>query len=212
MLQLHCPPHLCPRNSRYTNGQQKKKKQRARSCKTELVGNFPGHNPEAESCISNGKSLFSLAARWGYVLAACLHHNGPGITGKHAMAKAMETPTPETLVTLRARLADFAARRDWDQFHSPKNLAMALIAETAELVEHFQWLTTEQSQQLPSVKLAEVRLELADILIYLIRIADKLDVDLASAVLEKIAINEQRYPIDRVRGDARRAEEYPPDE
>jgi dCTP diphosphatase len=110
------------------------------------------------------------------------------------------------------RLREFCAARDWDQFHSPKNLAMALIAETAELVEHFQWLTEEQSQQLPSVKLAEVRLELADILIYLIRIADKLNVDLTSAALEKIAINEQRYPVDRVRGDARRAEEYPPGE
>jgi dCTP diphosphatase len=151
----------------------------------------------------------SLAAHWGYVLIACLRHNGPGITGKYTMTEAMETPAPDTLVTLRARLADFAAQRDWDQFHSPKNLAMALIAETAELVEYFQWLTEEQSQQLPSVKLAEVRLELADILIYLIRIADKLNVDLTSAALEKIAINEQRYPVDRVRGDARRAEEYP---
>jgi NTP pyrophosphatase (non-canonical NTP hydrolase) len=124
----------------------------------------------------------------------------------------MEPSAPDTLAMLRARLADFAAQRDWDQFHSPKNLAMALIAEAAELVEHFQWLTPEQSQQLPSSKLAEVRLELADILIYLIRIADKLEVDLASAALEKMAINEQRYPVERVRGDARRAEEYPPGE
>lgn len=121
----------------------------------------------------------------------------------------METPAPDSLAILRARLADFAAQRDWDQFHSPKNLAMALIAETAELVEHFQWLTIEQSQQLPAATLAEVRLELADILIYLIRIADKLDLDLASAALEKMAINERRYPVDRVRGDARRAKEYP---
>ena len=125
------------------------------------------------------------------------------------MSETQETSVPDTLINLRARLAEFAAQRDWDQFHSPKNLAMALIAEAAELVEHFQWLSAEQSQQLPAKKLAEVRLELADIFIYLIRIADKLDVDLVSAAIDKIAINEQRYPVDRVRGDARRAEEYP---
>jgi len=125
------------------------------------------------------------------------------------MSETQETSVPDTLINLRARLAEFAAQRDWDQFHSPKNLAMALIAEAAELVEHFQWLSAEQSQRLPAKKLAEVRLELADIFIYLIRIADKLDVDLVSAAIDKIAINEQRYPVDRVRGDARRAEEYP---
>jgi dCTP diphosphatase len=128
---------------------------------------------------------------------------------KEAMSETQETSVPDTLINLRARLAEFAAQRDWDQFHSPKNLAMALIAEAAELVEHFQWLSAEQSQRLPAKKLAEVRLELADIFIYLIRIADKLDVDLVSAAIDKIAINEQRYPVDRVRGDARRAEEYP---
>ncbi|MDX1432225.1 MAG: nucleotide pyrophosphohydrolase [Gammaproteobacteria bacterium] len=112
------------------------------------------------------------------------------------------------LERLRRDLAEFAAARDWDQFHSPKNLAMALIAECAELVEHFQWLTAEQSADLDDEKMAEVRLELADVLIYLIRIADKLDIDLASAAREKIAINEKRYPADRVRGDARRAREY----
>ena len=109
---------------------------------------------------------------------------------------------------LRPALADFAAARDWDQFHSPKNLSMALIAEAAELVEHFQWLTQSASRALPADKLAEVRLELADIQIYLIRIADKLGVDLIAAANDKIAINESRYPAERVRGDARRAAEY----
>jgi len=85
---------------------------------------------------------------------------------------------------------------------------MALIAECAELVEHFQWLSSEQSANLDEQKMAAVRLELADVLIYLIRIADKLDVDLVDAAREKIAINEKRYPADRVRGDARRAGEY----
>lgn len=123
--------------------------------------------------------------------------------------KAMIVPTHgDSLEGLRQRLADFAARRDWDQFHSPKNLSMALIAEAAELVEHFQWLTQAASRELPEDKLAEVRLELADILIYLVRIADKLGIDLLAAANDKIELNERRYPAERVRGDARRAREY----
>ena len=115
---------------------------------------------------------------------------------------------PDTLESLRHRLAQFAADRDWDQFHSPKNLSMALIAEAAELVEHFQWLSEEQSKELPPGRHREVAMELADILIYLIRIADKLGVDLIAAADAKIAVNEQRYPAEKVRGDARRAGEY----
>ena len=114
----------------------------------------------------------------------------------------------DSLEQLRHRLAEFAAVRDWDQFHSPKNLAMALVGEAGELVEHFQWLTEEQSQGLDEARLRAVGHELADILIYLVRLADKLDVDLVQAAAEKIAINERRYPRERVRGDARRAEEY----
>ena len=114
----------------------------------------------------------------------------------------------DELERLRERLAAFAADRDWDQFHSPKNLAMALIAEAAELVEHFQWLDQAQSRDLDRRRWEAVRLELADIFIYLIRVADKLDVDLARAAWDKIAINEERYPADRVRGSARRASEY----
>jgi dCTP diphosphatase len=114
----------------------------------------------------------------------------------------------DSLEALRQRLARFAAERDWDQFHSPKNLSMALIAEAAELVEHFQWLSEAQSQALPPEKLREVAHELADILIYLVRMADKLGVDLVQAAYAKIRINEQRYPAERVRGDARRASEY----
>ncbi len=114
----------------------------------------------------------------------------------------------DDLEALRRRLAAFAAARNWDQFHAPKNLAMALIAECAELVEHFQWLTAEQSTALTAEKKAAVRLELADILIYLVRIADKLDIDLIAAARDKVAINEQRYPAEQVRGDARRAREY----
>jgi len=113
-----------------------------------------------------------------------------------------------TLTELSIRLRRFAQVRDWEQFHSPKNLAMALIAECAELVEHFQWLTQEQSLSLAPGKREEVALELADILIYLLRCSDRLDIDLTRAVERKIAINEQRYPVDKVYGDARRASEY----
>ena len=95
---------------------------------------------------------------------------------------------------LRDHLAEFARRRDWEAYHSPKNLSMALIAEAAELVEHFQWLSEEQSYQLPAEKLEEVRMELADIQIYLIRIADRLGVDLLQAAWDKSAINEDRFP------------------
>ena len=116
--------------------------------------------------------------------------------------------TTNHLEQLRQHLAEFAAVRDWDQFHSPKNLAMALIAEAAELVEHFQWLSQAQSYLLPPDKKQAVSHELADVFIYLIRIADKLDIDLITAAQAKIQINETRYPVDRVKGDARRAEEY----
>ncbi len=114
----------------------------------------------------------------------------------------------EKLKELRNRLRSFAEERDWDQFHTPKNLSMALIAESAELVEHFQWLTEEQSTQLPSEKLKEVEEELADVLIYLVRIADKLNVDLAQAASRKIDINEKKYPAAQVRGSAKKYTEY----
>lgn len=108
----------------------------------------------------------------------------------------------DSLEQLRQRLADFARERDWEQFHSPKNLSMALIAEAAELVEHFQWLKEEESYTLPAEKLEEVRLELADIQIFLIRIADQLGVDLVKAAQEKTDINEKRFPVEKVRGVA----------
>lgn len=118
------------------------------------------------------------------------------------------TSTPDSLEQLRARLAEFARARDWEQFHTPKNLAMALAGEAGELLEHFQWLTPEQSAALGPERRREVAHELADILIYLIRLADRLGVDLLDATHEKIALNESRYPAERVRGDARRASEY----
>jgi NTP pyrophosphatase (non-canonical NTP hydrolase) len=114
----------------------------------------------------------------------------------------------DSLADLNQRLKAFAQARDWEQFHTPKNLSMAMIAECAELVEHFQWLTPDQSMHLSAQKLEEVSLELADILIFLIRCAERLDVDLIDAAYRKMEINEARYPIEKVRGDARRATEY----
>ncbi len=114
----------------------------------------------------------------------------------------------ETFDDLKTRLRAFAVARDWEQFHSPKNLAMALIVEAAELVEHFQWLTEEQSAALPTDKLAEVEQELADIQIYLIRLADRLNINLEQAVNAKIVLNERRYPAEKVRGSARKYTEF----
>ena len=114
----------------------------------------------------------------------------------------------QSLQHLAEHLRQFAADRDWEQFHSPKNLAMALSVEVAEIAEHFQWLTEEQSASLPPEKHAEVVQELADIQIYLIRLADRLNVDLERAVDAKIALNEQRYPVDKARGSAKKYTEF----
>jgi NTP pyrophosphatase (non-canonical NTP hydrolase) len=114
----------------------------------------------------------------------------------------------DALRALQQRLAAFAAARDWEQFHSPKNLAMALSVEAAELVEEFQWLTEAESNALDAERRERVRLELADVFIYLLRLADRLDVDLLRAADDKIALNERKYPADRVRGDARKYTEY----
>ena len=110
--------------------------------------------------------------------------------------------TNSNLDKLKISLRGFAEARDWDQFHSPKNLSMALSAEVAEIVEHFQWLTEDQSKSLPTHKLAEVEEELADTFIYLIRLADKLDIDLLEAATNKIEINEKKYPVDKSKGNA----------
>jgi len=116
--------------------------------------------------------------------------------------------TLEEFESLKLRLRDFAKERDWDQFHSPKNLSMALIAEVGELIEHFQWLTEEQSKELNSKKLNEVSEELADIQIYLIRLADKLGVDLIEAANKKIDSNDKKYPAGKVKGSAKKYSEY----
>jgi NTP pyrophosphatase (non-canonical NTP hydrolase) len=113
-----------------------------------------------------------------------------------------------SLAALAARLREFAAERDWEQFHSPKNLAMALVAEAGELAAEFQWLTEAQSQTPDAAQLARIRAECADVLNYLVRLADKLDIDLVAAANEKIAENGRRYPVDKVRGKSKKYNEY----
>lgn len=108
----------------------------------------------------------------------------------------------DNLETLREKLARFAAERDWEQFHNPKNLAMALAGEAGELLEHFQWLTLEQSDQLPPEVRAEVELEIADVLLFLVRLADRLDIDPLKAAEKKLEINARKYPVEKARGKA----------
>ena len=114
----------------------------------------------------------------------------------------------DSLIDIRDRLAAFAQERDWDQFHTPKNLARALSVEVAELVEHYQWLPSGADAELDDAKRTGIRHELADVLMYLVRLADKSGVDLHAAVLEKMELNALKYPAGQVRGDARKYSEY----
>src|SRR5689334_19330725 len=109
---------------------------------------------------------------------------------------AMTAANP-ALDLLRDALRQFDAGSEWDQFHSPKNLASALAVEAAELLERFQWLTEDQSRRLPPDELAKVREEMADVLNYLVRLADKLDVDLLEAARDKIRLNALKYPVEK---------------
>lgn len=109
------------------------------------------------------------------------------------------------MIELRDKLREFVDERDWQQFHTPKNLAMALAGEAAEILEIFQWLTARQSENLPEDKLAEVRDEIGDVLIYLVRLADQLDIDPMQAANDKIERNRMKYPAELVRG---RADKY----
>src|SRR4030067_1791652 len=108
------------------------------------------------------------------------------------------------LSEMQKKLADFAKQRNWDQFHSPKNLSMALAAEAAELLEIFQWLTEEQSREIINneKEMSLIKEEIADVAIYLVRLADKLGVDIEKAVLDKIALNERKYPVKLAKDNA----------
>jgi NTP pyrophosphatase (non-canonical NTP hydrolase) len=117
----------------------------------------------------------------------------------------MQSPSQDTLLALRDALREFARARDWEQFHTPKNLAMALSGEAGEVIEHFQWLSPEASACLAPPEHEAVAHELADVLLYLVRLADVLEIDLAEAAHAKLAINAQRYPVAQAFG---RADKY----
>ena len=106
----------------------------------------------------------------------------------------------QDIEALQTALREFATARDWEQFHSPKNLASALAVESAELLEHFQWITEDQSRNLAPEKRAEVSEELADVLLYLLQLADKLGVAPLDAAWAKLRVNASKYPADRARG------------
>lgn len=117
----------------------------------------------------------------------------------------MDTTNP--LVQLLNEVRSFARERDWEQFHTPKNLSMALIVEAAELVEHFQWLTPEQSMALEDKTRAKVAEEIADIFIYLTRLSDVLGIDPCQAAFDKIKLNAIKYPVEKSRGHNRKYDE-----
>jgi len=114
----------------------------------------------------------------------------------------------DSLNELRSRINLFVKERDWDQFHSPKNLAMAMIVEAAELVEHFQWDTLEESRQLDDKKREQVGQELADTFVYLLRIAEVTGIDLIESANRKIDLNAQKYPVDKAKGSNKKYTEY----
>jgi dCTP diphosphatase len=108
------------------------------------------------------------------------------------------------LESLRDQLRKFAADRDWDQFHSPKNIAMALSVEAGELLEVFQWLTEEESRNLSPEGKAAASEEIADVLLYLVRLGDKLGIDPIAAAQLKLVANAKKYPVDKARGNSKK--------
>jgi NTP pyrophosphatase (non-canonical NTP hydrolase) len=139
---------------------------------------------------------------------ACLGARPINALPEKSMSSAALPPALDSLVAIRDRLRAFAAERDWEQFHAPKNLALALIVETAEVVEHFQWQDAERDPALPPEKKAAIGAELADVLFYLVRLADRLHIDLPAAAAAKLAHNAVKYPAELVRGSSRKYDEY----
>jgi dCTP diphosphatase len=119
------------------------------------------------------------------------------------------TSVPDSeLIKLRDALRQFAGERDWEQFHSPKNLAAALSVEAAELLEHFQWLTEDESKNLSAESRHDVSLEAADVLLYLVRLSDKLGIDLIASAQEKMRLNAKKYPVEKARGSSKKYDEF----
>ena len=124
------------------------------------------------------------------------------------MSDDKNQPFSDSLGQLTQRLREFTGVRDWRQFNCPKNLVMALTGEAGELAAEFQWLTLEQSEAPEPERLARIQAETADVLVYLVQLADRLGFDLIEAANAKIDRNEERYPADKVRGSAKKYNEY----
>ncbi|MEJ2698329.1 MAG: nucleotide pyrophosphohydrolase [Desulfuromonadales bacterium] len=120
--------------------------------------------------------------------------------------------TQTTLQQLKEKMAAFVRERDWEQFHTPKNLSMSIAIEAAELMEHFQWLTVEASKNLPSEALTDIGEELADIVIYSLSLANALGLDLSETVLAKMEKNIRKYPSEKVRGKSHKYTWYQKDQ
>jgi dCTP diphosphatase len=135
-----------------------------------------------------------MAGYWRLVLLA----------GPSPSTVSADQHKPATLAQLAQGLQQFADARDWGQFHSPKNLASALIVEAGELLEHFQWMTEAQSRQLDADKQQAVAHEMADVLLYLVQLSSSLGVDLMAAACEKMAINERKYPVGQAKGNSKK--------
>ena len=116
--------------------------------------------------------------------------------------------TSDPLIELREALRAFAAERAWDEFHSPKNLAISLSVEAAEVLEHFQWITEDDSRRLSRESLLKVEQEMADILLYLVRLSDKLGVDLLQAAQRKMKLNAEKYPVDKSKGTSKKYTDF----
>lgn len=119
-------------------------------------------------------------------------------------------PEWSEMARFQSEFRAFVAERDWAQFHTPKNLAMALAGEVGELLEHFQWLSAEQSQALSADRLEQVAMEIADVQIYLATLADRLGIEIGPAVARKMALNAAKYPADQARGSAEKYTKYQP--
>ncbi|MGJ8647740.1 MAG: nucleotide pyrophosphohydrolase [Marinomonas colpomeniae] len=124
------------------------------------------------------------------------------------MADELSINSKDTLEQLKIAMRKFAEERDWDQFHSPKNLTMALAGETAELLDCFRWVTEEASYQLDDKSAQAAKEELADVLLFTVRLADKLNIDLFAAAQEKMLKNADNYPVEQVKGKAKKYTEY----
>jgi len=124
------------------------------------------------------------------------------------LQKGWEAMYEPAIEKLKLKLKEFAQVRDWEQFHSPKNLSMALSVEASELVEHFQWMTEAQSADLSPQRHAAVAFEMADVFIFLLRLSDQLNVDLMEITKRKMELNNKRYPVDKVKGSSKKYNEF----